>query len=90
MDKSLMDRLHTDVLFGLSAKLLPSKEKFMDGTDIMTYSFSIFITIVLAYCTWKLTDSKLETVLTVLFGGLYVIIAWIYYGLNRYRFVSRK
>lgn len=85
-----MEKLHTDLLFGLSAKLLPTKEKFSSGTELVSSFTTIVYTLVIAYCTYNLTGSQFETLLAFIFGGLYVLIAWIYYGLKRYRVVSSK
>ena len=70
--------------------LLPKRENF---ESTLTSSYNIIVNIVLglalAYSTWKLTGSKFQVVLCLVFGVLYVMFAWIYYGLKKYKFTKQ-
>jgi hypothetical protein len=69
----------------------PTKSSFVD-TPPMNYTAVIIIVIVAIIfaimalvATYKLTNSGFQTFLCLLFGFLYMSLAYIYYGLSGYK-----
>jgi uncharacterized membrane protein len=89
-------------MFGASGSLL-GKSNFADtpaatqsSSDSMSLGLLIFILVVVVIffilslvATYRLTNSGLHTFLCFLFGILYILISYIYYGLAGYRFTKR-
>lgn len=66
------------------------------SSDSMSLGLLIFILVVVVIffilslvATYRLTNSGLHTFLCFLFGILYILISYIYYGLAGYRFTKR-
>jgi len=77
---------------GVVPILMNSTSKF---TDVATVSSTaiiavavifLIVTILIAYSTYKVTDSGLQTLLCVLFGCIYLAFAFMYYAYYGYKF----
>jgi hypothetical protein len=64
------------------------KENFTSESSFMLIVIIIALLIVFMSCkaTYNLTDSLLQSILCFLFGGLYMYIAFLYYGFSGYKF----
>ena len=64
------------------------KENFTSVNTVMIVLIIIILLVVFMSCkaTYKLTDSVLQTILCLLFGGIYMYFAFIYYGFSGYKF----
>ena len=61
----------------------------MSSGVIIILLIAIIIFIMNCVATYKLTNSALQTVLCVLFGVFYVVLAYSYYGLSGYKFQKK-
>ena len=50
----------------------------------------VIVCILLAVSTYKLTNSVLQTILCLIFGMFYIVIAYIYYGFAGYKFIKKS
>ena len=78
--------------FGLSSILLPSTQKSnfidipTDTTQLLIFiAVLLFIVICAGIATYNLTHSWVQVILSVLFGFVYMSLAYIYYGLSGYK-----
>ena len=62
----------------------------LTATVITILVIIILVCILLAIATYKLTNSKLQTILCLLFGIFYIVIAYIYYGFSGYKFIQKS
>ena len=89
-----------DPKYLLGASSLLIKDTFEDvpaesstvasATLITILVIIVIVCILLAIATYKLTNSKLQTVLCLLFGMFYIVIAYIYYGFSGYKFIQKS
>jgi len=49
---------------------------------------AIFLCILGAIATYRLTNSGLQVVLYLLLGNIYLMFAWIYYGITNHKLVK--
>lgn len=69
-----------------------SKFKNVESTEnsvvmlIVVISFIVIIVSIFPYATYKLTDSGAQAILCFLFGFIYIVCAWLYYGLTGHKF----
>jgi hypothetical protein len=74
--------------------LTPSKSKFTDSSDnsmsttaiVVVVIIIILFIILLCIAVYKLTHSWAQTILCLLFGVFYLIIATLYYGFAGYKY----
>ena len=77
---------------GVVPMLINSKSAFTDvetvssGAVIAVVVILLIITILIAYSTYKVTDSGLQTLLCILFGCIYLACAFMYYAYYGYKF----
>ena len=98
MDLSKITSLTSSGLSGIVLQSLSNQQKsnFEDINTISTTNLFIIIVIILllitlfAVATYKLTNSYFETVLCILFGFFYVLIAFLYYAYAGYCFKKIK
>ena len=94
MDLSKIASLTSSGLSGIALKSLSNQQKsnFEDVNAISTTNLIIIIGIILliitlfAVATYKLTHSYFETILCILFGLFYVMLAFLYYAYAGYCF----
>ena len=55
---------------------------------IIIVLLAIFLCVLGAMATYKLTNSWIQVVLYLLLGNFYLIFAWIIYGMNGYKLVK--
>jgi hypothetical protein len=60
------------------------------ATLIIILLIIVIVCILLAVATYKLTNSALQTILCLIFGMFYIVIAYIYYGLAGYKFIKKS
>ena len=60
----------------------------VSGIMIFIIVLAITLWVMSLVATYKLTSSKLQVVLCLLFGSMYLFIAWLYYGFSNYKFVK--
>jgi len=74
---------------GVLPMLMNNKSAFTDvssGAVIAIVIIFLIITILIAYSTYKVTDSGLQTLLCLLFGYIYLACAFMYYAYYGYKF----
>jgi heme/copper-type cytochrome/quinol oxidase subunit 4 len=100
---SSLDLLKQFAVFGASSVLINKSSSFTDvpavpaadnsnalGTFIIVFLVIIIITyILLLMATYKLTHSVTQTILCFIFGIIYLIFAYIYYGFSGYKFAKK-
>jgi len=64
-------------------------ESMSMGLLIFILVLIVIFLILLLIATYKLTNSGLHTLLCFLFGIVYVLISYIYYGLAGYKFTKK-
>lgn len=87
----------TDLATGGLAKMMassvdPTKQQFTDLNTTITIVVIIVVIlyILLTIAVYKLTDSGLQALLFLIFGGVYMAIALIYYGFSGYKIIKRS
>jgi hypothetical protein len=51
---------------------------------------AIVLWIMSLFATFRLTNSSFQVILCLLFGSLYLFLAWIYYGFTNHKFAKVK
>ena len=97
-----MDTAITAISSGASGLLINSlsgRSNFTDTTTgsnstISTTTLIIIIIIIILFlilfvvATYKLTGSTLQTILCILFGAIYILLAYLYYAFAGYKYLK--
>jgi len=79
---------------GLLIDSLSGRSNFTDTTTISTTTLIIIIIIIILFlisfivATYKLTGSTLQTILCILFGAIYILLAYLYYAFAGYKYLK--
>ena len=72
----------------------PNPNGFDNSSDGLVVAIVIIIVIAIIFCilgaisTYRLTGSGFQVILYLLLGNLYLMFAWIYYGMTRHKLVK--
>ena len=67
-----------------------SNEKISTTILIIIIVLVILFIILFSVATYKLTGSTLQTILCILFGAIYILIAYIYYAFSGYKYQIKR
>jgi len=98
MDISKITKIVSSGLSGITLQSLSAQQSNFEDidNDISTTQLLVVIGIILliltlfAVATYKLTGSSLQTMLCILFGIFYILLAYIYYAFAGYKLTKSK
>ena len=61
-----------------------------ETTLIIVIVIVILFLILFVVATYKLTGSTLQTILCILFGAVYILLAYLYYAFSGYKYLKPK
>ena len=98
MDISKITKIVSSGLSGIALQSLSAQQSNFEDVDndINTTQLLVVIAIILliitlfAVATYKLTGSALQTMLCILFGVFYIVLAYIFYAFAGYKLTKTK
>jgi len=98
MDISKITKIVSSGLSGIALQSLSEQQSNFEDVDndINTTQLLVVIAIILliitlfAVATYKLTGSALQTMLCILFGVFYIVLAYIFYAFAGYKLTKSK
>jgi len=98
MDISKITKIVSSGLSGIALQSLSAQQSNFEDVDndINTTQLLVVIAIILliitlfAVATYKLTGSALQTMLCILFGVFYIVLAYIFYAFAGYKLTKSK
>jgi uncharacterized membrane protein (DUF106 family) len=98
MDISKITKIVSSGLSGIALQSLSEQQSNFEDVDndINTTQLLVVIAIILliitlfAVATYKLTGSALQTMLCILFGVFYIVLAYIFYAFAGYKLTKTK